>query len=297
MTQSARQPNAPATSTESRMPPSRAPRSILISGCSSGIGLTAAKTLKARGWRVFATARRAEDLARLESELGVEAVALELSDLSSVARCAEAVLAKTGGTLDALYNNAAYGIVGAMEDISGAELRRHLDVNVIGTHELTRLLIPAMRAQGHGRIVTCSSVLGLVSGPYRGAYCASKFAVEAMTDALRYELMGTGIHVSLLEPGPIKTQFLPSTLAHFKTQIDVAHSPHQPRYEKRMAAMENNKSSFLKLGPEAVVARLVQALESTRPKARYMISPHTYAIALLRRVLPGRALDLVLSRT
>ena len=272
-------------------------RSILISGCSSGIGLTAATTLKARGWRVLATARKPEDLAKLEKQYGLEAFEMELSDLASIGRCADAVLMRTGARLDALYNNAAYGIVGAMEDISGDVLRKHLDVNVVGTHELTRRLIPAMRAQGHGRIVTCSSVLGLVSGPYRGAYAASKFAVEAMTDALRYELIGSGIHVSLLEPGPIKTQFLPSTLAQFRATIDVARSPHRAQYEKRIAKMETDTSSFLKLGPEAVVKRLIEALESPSPKARYMISPHTYAISFLRRVLPGRVLDAVLARS
>ncbi len=272
-------------------------RTILISGCSSGIGLEAAKTLKARGWRVLATARKAEDLKRLESELGVEAFEMELSDLKSINACADAVLARTDGKIDALYNNAAYGVIGAMEDITGEVLRKHLDVNVVGTHELTRRIIPAMRAQGHGRIVTCSSVLGLVSGPFRGPYCASKFAVEAMTDALRYELKGSGISVSLLEPGPIRTQFLPSTLATFKATIDVARSPHKAAYAKRLAAMENDTASKLKLGPEAVVKKLILALESPNPKARYMISPHTYVAATLKRVLPGRVLDMVLGRT
>ena len=272
-------------------------RTILISGCSSGIGLAAATTLKRRGWRVLATARKAGDLARLEREHGIEAFEMELSDIASINACADAVLAKTGGKLDALYNNAAYGIVGAMEDISGTVLRKHLDVNVVGTHELTRRMVPVMRAQGHGRIVTCSSVLGLVSGPYRGAYCASKYAVEAMTDALRYELAGSGISVSLLEPGPIKTQFLPSTLAHFASAIDAEHSPHKAVYAKRLAAMQSDGPSFLKLGPEAVVKSLVHALESPRPKVRYRISPHTYAIATLRRLLPGRMLDMVLSRS
>ncbi len=283
--------------TQSTPIPNPAQRTILISGCSSGIGLEAAKTLKARGWRVIATARKPEDLARLETEVGVEAVAMELSDLASVNACADAVLAKTGGRIDALYNNAAYGVIGAMEDISGEVLRKHLDVNVIGTHELTRRIVPAMRAQGHGRIVTCSSVLGLVSGPFRGPYCASKFAVEAMTDALRYELKGTGIHVSLLEPGPIRTEFLPSTVALFKATVDVARSPHKAQYARRIKAMESDTGSKLKLGPEAVVAKLVQALDSAHPKARYMISPHTYVASTLRRVLPGRVLDMILSRS
>ncbi len=272
-------------------------RTILISGCSSGIGLTAATTLKKRGWRVLATVRKPADKALLEQHFGIEALHMELSDLDSINACADAVLAKTGGKLDALYNNAAYGIVGAMEDISGDMLRRHLDVNVVGTHELTRLIVPVMRAQGQGRIVTCSSVLGLVSGPYRGAYCASKFAVEAMTDALRYELAGSGIHVSLLQPGPIKTQFLPSTLAHFRSTIDAERSPHRAEYAKRLQAMESDGASFLKLGPEAVVRSLIHALESAHPKVRYRISPHTYVVAALKRVLPGRVLDMMLRRS
>ena len=272
-------------------------KTILISGCSSGIGLAAATTLKSRGWRVLATARKPDDLAKLEQQHGLEVFEMELSDLASIGRCADAVLLRTGAKIDALYNNAAYGIVGAMEDISGEVLRKHLDVNVVGTHELTRRIIPAMRAQGHGRIVTCSSVLGLVSGPYRGPYCASKFAVEAMTDALRYELQGTGIHVSLLEPGPIRTQFLPSTIATFKATIDVTRSPHRAQYERRIKAMETGTQSFMKLGPEAVVKRLIHALESPHPKARYMISPHTYVAAAMRRILPGKLLDVVLSRS
>jgi NAD(P)-dependent dehydrogenase (short-subunit alcohol dehydrogenase family) len=272
-------------------------RTILISGCSTGIGQQAAKTLKARGWRVIATARKPDDLARLEKDLGVEAVAMELSDLASVNACADAVLAKTGGKLDALYNNAAYGVIGAMEDISGDVLRKHFDVNVIGTHELTRRLVPAMRAQGHGRIVTCSSVLGLVSGPYRGPYAATKFAIEAMMDSYRYELKGTGIHVSLLEPGPIRTNFLPSTVATFKATVDVEKSPHKATYARRIAAMEGDTNSKLKLGPEAVVKKLVHALESPRPRARYFVSPHTYVAATLKRLLPGRALDMILSRS
>ena len=191
-------------------------RTILITGCSTGIGLEAAKTLKHRGWRVIGTARKAADRAHLETSIGIETVPLELGDLASVAACAEDVSPAPVARLDALYNNAAYGQIGAMEDITGAVLRRHFDVNVIGTHELTRLLIPTMRNQGHGRIVTCSSVLGLISGPYRGPYCATKFAVEAMTDALRYELQGTGIHVSLLEPGPIVSNFLDTTHEHLQ---------------------------------------------------------------------------------
>ncbi|NOU07780.1 MAG: SDR family NAD(P)-dependent oxidoreductase [Hyphomicrobiaceae bacterium] len=272
-------------------------RTILITGCSTGIGLEAAKSLKHRGWRVIGTARKAADRANLETSIGIETVTLELGDLASVAACATEVLARTNGTLDALYNNAAFGQIGAMEDVTGAVLRHHFDVNVIGTHELTRLLIPTMRQQGHGRIVTCSSVLGLVSGPYRGPYSATKFAVEAMTDALRYELYGSGIHVSLLEPGPIVSNFLDTTISTFKSSIDVANSPHRAAYEKRLRAMETDTQSKWKTGPEVVVKSLIHALESQRPKIRYRISPHTYAIVAMKRILPQRIIDAIMVRT
>ena len=206
-------------------------RSILITGCSTGIGLAAARTLKARGWRVLATARKPADLERLGRDDGLEALPLEMSDPASVSACALETLKRTGGRLDALYNNAAFGSVGAMEDVSGDLLRHHLEVNVVAAHALTRQIIPAMRAQGHGRIVMCSSVLGFVSGPYRGAYCASKFALEALSDALRQELAPAGIYVSILEPGPIESQFLSTALASFKGthRRDRLAAPHRLR--------------------------------------------------------------------
>lgn len=276
------------------MPPEK---SILVTGCSTGIGREAARTLKARGWRVIATARKDADLANLRSSLDVETLPLELADPASIASCASAALDLTGGKLGALYNNAAYGVIGAMEDITADVLRRHLEINVVGPHELTRRIIPAMRASGGGRIVNCSSVLGLISGPYRGPYCASKFALEAMTDAMRSELAGTGIFVSTLEPGPIATEFLPTAVATFKANVAVDASPHRATYEQRIKSMETDTQGFLKLGPEAVVRKLVHALESPRPKPHYMISPHTYAISLAKHLLPRRIVNALMARS
>jgi NAD(P)-dependent dehydrogenase (short-subunit alcohol dehydrogenase family) len=267
---------------------------ILITGCSSGIGLASARTMKARGWRVLATARKPDDLARLEREEGVEALALEQSDPASIATCADEALERTGGKLDALFSNAAFGQVGAVEDLSADILRHQMEVNLIGVHELTRRLLPAMRANGSGRIVQCSSVLGLVAGPYRGAYCASKFALEALSDALRMELRGSGIHVSLIEPGPIRTRFVETALENFKATIDMAASPHAESYAARLAAMEAGGSTTFKLEPEAVAARLVQAVESARPKARYFVTKPTYFAAAMKRVLPTSLLDRIL---
>ncbi len=268
---------------------------ILITGCSSGIGLCAARTMKARGWRVIATARRDEDLARLRDDVGVTAVPLELSDGGSIARLAEEALSASDGRIDALFNNAAYGQLGAVEDLPPELLREQLEVNVIGTHDLTRRILPAMRARGAGRIVQCSSVLGLVAGPYRGAYCASKFALEGLSDALRIELRDTGIEVSLIEPGPIATNFLATALSRFKATIDWRSSVHRDAYEARIAKLEAGGNTAVKLQPEAVVAKLVHAVESRRPKPRYFVTTPTYSADILRRVLPTRALDRILA--
>jgi len=266
-------------------------RAILITGCSSGIGLASARTMKARGWRVLATARKPEDLDRLEKEDGVEPLYLELSDPASIAACAEEALKRTDDKLDALFNNAALGQVGAVEDLTGDVLRRQLEINVVGTHELTRAILKAMRANGKGRIVQCSSVLGLVSGPYRGAYCASKFALEALSDSLRLELRDIPIRISLIEPGPIRSRFLESALANFKATIDMEASPHRETYQARLAVMEAGGKTRFKLEPEAVVAKLVHAVESPRPKTRYLVTTPTYLAAILKRVLPTALLD------
>lgn len=269
-------------------------RTILITGCSSGIGLACARTMKVRGWRVLATARSPDDIARLEHEEGVEALALEQSDPASIAACADEALRRTDGKLDALFNNAAFGQVGAVEDLPADLLRRQLEVNVVGAHELTRRILPAMRANGAGRIVQCSSVLGLVAGPYRGAYCASKFALEALADALRLELRETSIAVSLIEPGPIFSRFVETALENFKATIDMEASPHREAYRARLAAMEAGGSTTFKLPPEAVAAKLVHAVESARPKARYYVTKPTYFAAVMRRVLPTSLLDRIL---
>lgn len=271
-------------------------RTIVITGASTGIGLEAARTFNARGWRVIASARKPADLERLTQELGVTAIALELSDLASIDAFVTAALNASNGRIDALYNNAAYGIIGAMEDLSADVLRQQLEVNVVGAHALTRAIVPIMRRQRSGRIVFCSSVLGLVTGRFRGAYSASKYAVEAIADAYRYELEGTGIQVALIEPGPIKTSFLSSTTALFHHTVDAANSPHAAEYQRRLAKMANEGDSRFKLAPSAVVKKLVHAIESPRPKVRYRISPHTHAIAIARRLLPGRLLDAVLKR-
>ncbi len=270
--------------------------SALVTGCSSGIGLAAARALARRGWRVLATARRDEDRARLEAE-GLEPLALELADEASVAACAEAALARLGGAPDALVNNAACAIPGAVEDLSRAALRHQLEVNLLGWHDLTRRLLPAMIARGSGRIVQVSSVLGLVAMPWRGAYVASKFALEGLSDVLRQELAGTGVHVVLVEPGPVLTRFRANALAQFRRWIEPASSRHRERYARLEAKLSQEGAVVpFTATAEACAARIVRALEARRPRARYYVTPPTYALAFLRRVLTTGALDRVLLR-
>ncbi len=200
---------------------------------------------------------------------------------------------RPSGKLTALFNNGAYGQPGAVEDLRPEVLRAQFEVNVFGWHDLTTRLIPSMRAQGEGRIVFCSSVLGLVAAPYRGAYCASKFAIEALADSLRIELAPSGIKIILIEPGPIASRFLEHALEAYRRNIDLDGSAHRDIYRARIARLEEGGSQTFKLGPEAVAAKLARALLSKRPKPRYYVTVPTYAAALMRRLLPTRALDAV----
>jgi NAD(P)-dependent dehydrogenase (short-subunit alcohol dehydrogenase family) len=252
--------------------------------------------MKARGWRVFATARKPEDIARLKDEEGVETLYLDYAEPRSIKAAAEHVLSETGGKLTALFNNGAYGQPGAVEDLRRDVLRAQFEAGVFGWHDLTRRVIPAMRRQGDGRIVFCSSVLGLISAPYRGAYCASKFAIEALADALRLELAATGVRVVLIEPGPIASRFLEHALAAYRRNIDLEASPHREIYRARIARMEEGGDQTFKLGPEAVALKLVHALESRNPRRRYYVTLPTYAAVLFRRLLPTSLLDAIAAR-
>ncbi len=271
-------------------------KSILITGCSSGIGLCMALGLRQRGYRVFASARKSEDVARLQ-EQGLETLHLDLDDSASIHQAVDEVLRHTGGTLDALFNNAAYGQAGAVEDLSRAVLRAQFETNLFGTQELTNRVIPVMRAQGHGRLIYNSSLLGLVAMPYRGAYNASKFALEGLVDTLRLELAASGIHVALIEPGPIKSRFRANSLAGFRRTIDIDHSAHRDHYRGVLKRLEKaGPAAPFTLPPEAVLKRVIHALESARPRRRYPVTVPTYLFAAARRVLPYAALDWLLAR-
>lgn len=271
-------------------------QSILITGCSSGIGLCTAHGLAKRGHRVFASARKAADVARLR-EAGLEALPLDLDDSASIAHAVDEVLARTNGRLDALFNNGAWGQPGAVEDLSRGALRAQFETNLFGTVELTNRVIPVMRRQGHGRIIMNNSVLGLVALPFRGAYNASKFALEGISDTLRLELAGTGIFVSLIEPGPIASRFRENSLAAFHRHIDMDNSPFRDLYRAVLRRLEKQgQTTSFTQPPEAVLKRVIHALESHRPRRRYPVTFPTYLFAAFRRMLPYAALDSVLAR-
>mgnify|MGYP001117736056 FL=1 len=272
-------------------------KTILITGCSSGIGYDAAHGLRARGWRVFASCRQERDCDRLRDE-GFESPQLDYGDEASIHRALGEVLEATGGTLGALYNNGAYAVPGAVEDLPTGALREIFEANVFGWHTLTRALVPVMRAQGHGRIVNCSSVLGLVPMPWRGAYVSTKYAIEGLTDVLRIEMRDTPIDVILIEPGPITSRIRANSVPHFETWIDWRASPRARQYEasllKRLYAAPS-KDRF-ELPPSAVTDKLVRALEHPRPKPRYYVTFPTHLMGRLRRLLPTRALDALIDR-
>jgi NAD(P)-dependent dehydrogenase (short-subunit alcohol dehydrogenase family) len=271
-------------------------RAVLVTGCSSGIGRCVAAGLKARGYRVFASARKHDDVAALQQE-GFEAMQLDLANSASIDAAVGAVLEATGGRLYALFNNGGYGQPGAVEDLSRDALREQFETNLFGWHELACRVIPAMRDQARGRIIQNSSVLGLITLKYRGAYNAVKYALEGLTDTLRMELEGSGIHVSLIEPGPITSRFRENALRAFVRHIDAERSPHRAVYRQLESRLRHAGAvAPFTLPPEAVLARVVHALESPRPNIRYFVTVPTWGFALLKRFLPESWLDWVLIR-
>lgn len=282
--------------TDQTIPSPDTRRSVLITGCSSGIGYDAANGLRARGWRVFASCRHPDDCARLQAE-GFDSPVLDLDDSASIRAALDQVLQATGGRLDALYNNAGYGLPALTEDLPRDALRAMFETNLFGPHELTRLVIPVMRAQGHGRIIWCSSVLGLVGYRWRGAYGATKFAMEGLVDILRLELRGDPIRVSLIEPGPVTSAFRIKSQKRFEQYIDWQCSARKDAYATVIDRLYNKtgKDPF-ELPASSVTRALVHALESPRPRRRYFVTVPTWIAAVSRRILPVWLIDRIMLR-
>ncbi|MTD27030.1 SDR family oxidoreductase [Erwinia sorbitola] len=249
-------------------------KSIVITGCSSGIGLVAANDLLRRGYHIIAACRKPQDVARM-NELGFSGVLLDLDDAASVERAAAEILILCDGLLFGLFNNGGFGVYGPLKSVSRQQLEQQFATNLFGTHQLTILLLSALIASGSGRIINTSSVMGLISTPGRGAYAASKYALEAWSDALRMELHSSGVRVSLIEPGPIHSRF-----------TDNVQQAEQDKPVKNPGI-----AARFTLPPEAILPKLHHALESRRPRLRYPVTMVTHAITLLRRLLPGWMMD------
>lgn len=269
---------------------------VFITGCSTGIGYTTALLLKKRGYRVICSARQAADIARLQSE-GFEALYLDLADSKSIHLAVKELQALTDGKIDGLFNNAAYGQPGAVEDLTRAVLNEQFETNFFGTHELTNLIIPLMRKQGHGRIIYNSSILGFVAMRYRGAYNASKFALEGLVDTLRIELYDSNIKFCLIEPGPITSHFRKNAFAKYKQNIDSQNSFHKKTYQlMEQRLQKEGPAAAFTLPAEAVAKRVIHALEAKNPKVRYYVTFPTYLFGFLKRVLPITWLDYLLRK-
>jgi NAD(P)-dependent dehydrogenase (short-subunit alcohol dehydrogenase family) len=270
-------------------------KTVLITGCSTGIGYCVAHGLQQRGYRVFATARREESVKALQDE-GLESLLLDLDDSDSINNAVSEILHRTDGELYALFNNGAYAIPGAVEDLSRDAMRTQFETNFFGWHELTNLLLPVMRKQGFGRIIQNSSVLGLVALPFRGAYNSTKFAIEGLSDTLRLELKNTDIHISLIEPGPILSNFRSNSVKAMEKHIDIENSIHREKYLGVLKRLNKVGPAVpFTLPPEAVLKKVIHALESKRPKTRYYVTFPTYLFGYLKRLLPGRWLDRMLA--
>ena len=269
-------------------------KTVLITGCSSGIGLCLAHGLRSAGYHVFATARKEDDVSKLK-KLGFDAFLLDLSSSNSIKTAIYELFQKTD-SLYALINNGAYGQAGALEDISRKALEKQFQANVFGWHELTNLILPSMKEKNIGRIVYISSVLGFVAMPFRGPYVASKFAIEGLVDTLRLELKKTKIKLSLIQPGPIESKFRENAFLAFKENVDPSNSDYQKEYKTMIKRLNSDKKVQFTLPPESVLRCVLHALESNVPKNHYRVTFPTKLFGILCRILPSSWMDNILSR-
>ncbi|MBF0383536.1 MAG: SDR family NAD(P)-dependent oxidoreductase [Magnetococcales bacterium] len=269
-------------------------KSVLVTGCSSGIGRCTIDILVARGFQVFATARKPEDVEHLISE-GFQCLQLDVTNEASIENALEQVLIRTNGRLDALFNNAGFGLRGAVEDLPTQALRDQFETNFFGMHSLTSKVIPVMRSQGYGRIIQNSSLMGFVGLKYRGAYTASKYAMEGLSDVLRQELVGSGIHVSLIQTGPVLfTNYRKNSLPAFQDSVDIRSGVHVSEYKKLLKQNQSTRPMNFSVPAEAIARRVVHALESPRPKVRYRVGFPVHLFAIIKHILPDAVLDYLL---
>lgn len=271
-------------------------KAILITGCSSGIGYVCAHELQAQGFQVIASCRKVQDVERLQAQ-GLTCIQLDLNDPQSITQAVKVTMKLCNNNLYALFNNGAYGQTGAIEDLPVEALKEQFQSNLFGWHQLVCEILPYMRKQNLGRIIQNSSVLGFAAMKYRGAYNASKFALEGWSDTLRLELHDTNIKISIIEPGPIETQFRANALLKFQQWIDVNNSVHMKEYESQLSRLANSSSkNAFALPAQAIIPPLLHALSAKKPKLRYRITTPTKVFAVLKRLLPSRWLDNILRK-
>ncbi len=267
---------------------------ILITGCSSGIGEFCLKALDVdKNYKVYGTCRNEEDVKRLKKE-GYKVFRLDVDDSKSIKVGLENVLEQSGGKLDVLFNNSGYGQPGAVEDLSSKALKEQFQTNVFGAMELTNLVMKIFRKQNSGQVIFNSSILGFAPMPYRGAYNASKFALEGLADTMRQELVGSGIKIILIEPGPIRSKFRENALKKFIEHIDIDASFHKNIYNQTLKRLKGKDDTPFTLGEDAVFKALKTALESKKPKPRYFVTFPTYLFWYLKKILPISLLDRLL---
>lgn len=274
-------------------------QSILITGCSSGIGLHAAQACHDAGWMVVASCRKEADCKIMRNQYGFASVRIDYEDEASITSGFAEALILADGTLDVLFNNGAYAIPALVEDLPTDALRAIFEANFFGWHTLSRLAIVQMRKQEHGRLIQNSSVLGFAPLKFRGAYNATKFALEGLTDTMRLELNRTNIHLILIEPGPIRTRIRENAYLQFQRWIKWQDTPSASWYEKvaipRLAAIDPPPETF-ELMPDAVTKAVMHAATAKRPKLRYRVTVGTTIMMVLRRVLTSRAYDAIARR-
>lgn len=266
---------------------------IIITGCSTGIGLETAHYLKSRGIKVYPTARQSKDVTMLKEQGFEDAMLLDVTNYEQIRAVINAVLANDN-TIDVWFNNAGFGQAGMLEDIRTEILKEQFETNVFGLHEATRQLIPIMRKQGYGKIIQHSSVLGIISLAGRGAYNASKYAIEGLSDTLRLDLEGENIHISLLNTGPVSSEFRNNAMQKLQANVDIENSYHKATYLQNIEGRHKKVPFNLEaISVAKVVHRIIQA---KNPKPRYYITKATYILGYLKRILSSKLLDRILVR-
>tara|TARA_E500000178_G_scaffold149603_1_gene149287 strand:+ start:120 stop:953 length:834 start_codon:yes stop_codon:yes gene_type:complete len=274
-------------------------RSILITGCSSGIGFDSALKFQQRGWQVIASCRNAADAKFLKNTYGLDIVCIDYEKPATIENGFKEALALTGGRLDVLFNNGAYAILAAVEDVPTDALRAIFEANFFGWHTLTRLALPVMFAQKSGRIIQNSSVLGFAAMRFRGAYVASKFALEGLTDTLRLELDGSGVHAILIEPGPIRTKIRENAFLQFNKWINWQEARQKSTYQNKLIprlSMENPGKDLFELPAASASEAVWKASTARKPRARYRVTWATTLMMLTKRLTPTWLADNISKR-